>query len=89
MLGSDDADRTICHSHHQLFQQWISQSLEQQRSELQEYACRAGGPRALFQCYRGVIPPSARDVERQLYLTDLETLLEVLRVGGASANPTA
>jgi hypothetical protein len=41
--------------------------------------------------YRHLTPPTAREVERQLYLTDLETLLELSRFepGGASSIPEA
>jgi hypothetical protein len=45
---------------------------------LDEYLDTAGGPRYAL-AYRNLVPASARDVERQLYLTDLETLLELLR----------
>jgi len=39
-----------------------------------------GGPRFAL-AYRNLAPPTAREVERQLYITDLETLLELLRFG--------
>jgi hypothetical protein len=34
--------------------------------------------------YRNLMPPTARDVERQLYLTDLETLLGLLEIDQAA-----
>ena len=51
----------------------------EQKADLDDYVRVTGGRQQLFQLYREVIPPTAREVERQLYLTDLETLLELLR----------
>lgn len=84
VAGADDPDRTLRNSHQQVFQQWISMRLEEQKADLDEYLCTAGGPRYSIP-YRNLTPPSAREVERQLYLTDLETLLELLRYERGSA----
>jgi hypothetical protein len=91
LLGPDDADRTMCHSHHQVFSQWIGFSLAEQKADLDEYVGETGGRKHLLQQYRNLVPPTARDVERQLYLTDLETLVDLLRSGssGAFAAPIA
>jgi hypothetical protein len=78
MPGGEDPDRTLRNSHQQVFQQWISSGLADQKADLDEYLSTAGGPRYALP-YRNLAPSSARDVERQLYLTDLETLLELLR----------
>lgn len=83
LLSQEDADRTLCHSHHQVFSQWIGSSLAEQKGDLDEYVRDTGGKRYLLQQYRDLVPPTARDVERQLYLTDLETLVELLRYGNS------
>lgn len=85
LMGAEDSDRALCRSHHQLFSEWLAYSLAEQKSDLDEYLSTAGGPRH-FRHYQNLIPPTARDVERQLYLTDLETLMELLRYehGGAA-----
>jgi hypothetical protein len=90
LLGPEDTDRTLCHSHHQVFSQWLGFSLPDQKSDLDEYLTLAGSPRYALH-YRNLVPPTARDVERQLYLTDLETLLELLKFehGGAVSIPGA
>jgi hypothetical protein len=87
LLGPEDADRTLCDSHHQVFAQWIGSSLAEQKADLDLYVRSTDGPKYIRQEYTNLVPPMARDVERQLYLTDLETLLELLRYGygGASA----
>jgi len=84
-LGEEDSDRALSRSHHQLFSEWLAYSLAEQKSDLDEYLNMTGGPRYVRH-YDGLIPPAARDVERQLYLTDLETLLDLLRYehGGAA-----
>jgi hypothetical protein len=90
LLGPEDADRTLCHSHHQVFSEWLGFSLAEQKSDLDEYLNAVGSPRYALH-YHNLVPPTARAVERQLYLTDLETLLELLKYehGGAFSIPGA
>jgi len=90
MLGPEDTDRTLCHNHHQVFSEWLGFSLSDQKSDLDEYLNLSGHSRQALQ-YHNLVPPTARDVERQLYLTDLETLLELLKYerGGAFSFPGA
>jgi len=83
MLGCEDADRTLCRSHHQVFAEWLGFSLAEQKSDLDEYLQEPGNARQAMH-YRDLVPPTARDVERQLYLTDLETLMGLLEVGHAA-----
>ena len=89
-MTEEEADRTVRHSHHQAFQQWLTLSLSEQKGDLNQYLAESHGPRYALP-YRNLAPSTARDVERQLYLTDLETLLELLRFehGGAYAIPEA
>lgn len=81
----------LCHSHHQVFSQWIGSNLAEQKADLEDYVRDIGGRGHSVEHYRDLAPPTAREVERQLYITDLETLLELLRYGngGASATPEA
>lgn len=90
MLGPEETDRTLCNSHHQVFSEWLGFSLSDQKTDLDEYLNRAGSPREALH-YRYLAPPTAREVEVQLYLTDLETLLELLKFehGGAFSFPGA
>jgi hypothetical protein len=83
MLGSEDADRTLCRSHHQVFAEWLGFSLAEQKADLDEYLLAPGNSRYAMH-YRNLVPPTARDVERQLYLTDLETLMALLTVEHAA-----
>jgi hypothetical protein len=90
VLGPEDTDRALCNSHHQVFSEWLKFSLSEQKADLDDYLSAVGGSRDAFD-YHHLVPPTARDVERQLYLTDLETLLELLKYehGGAFAFPGA
>lgn len=83
ILGSEDTDRTLCRSHHQVFSEWLGFSLAEQKSDLDEYLQEPGNFRHAMH-YRDLVPPTARDVERQLYLTDLETLMGLLEVEQAA-----
>ena len=89
-VGAEDADRSLCSSHYQVFQEWLGFSLAEQKNDLDEYLSCGGAPRYALP-YRKLVPSTARDVERQLYLADLETLLELLKYerGGAFAIPEA
>ena len=82
------ADRTLRNSHHRVFSEWIGFNFAQQKADLEQYLASSAQPVDLAFC-RSLVPQAAHEVERLLYITDLETLLEVLRLerGGASANP--
>jgi hypothetical protein len=77
-VGGEITDRTLCHSHHQVFSEWLSFPLARQKADLDEYMVASRAPFDLVP-YRDIVPTTAHQVERQLYLADLETLLELLR----------
>jgi hypothetical protein len=83
MLGSGETDRILCRSHHQVFSEWLGFSLAEQKSDLDEYLREPGNSRYAVH-YRNLAPPTAHDVERQLYFTDLETLMGLLEVEQAA-----
>ncbi|MGA2192613.1 MAG: PAS domain S-box protein [Nitrospirota bacterium] len=72
--------------------------LEQQKADLDLYLSGLPGNRRTIletwirlQPYRSLVPAAAREVERQLYMTDLETILELLKneYGVVSPDPDA
>lgn len=89
-LGTGECDRALSHCHHQVFNQWIGFTLAEQKADLEAYL-RSSHQTVSLEFCRGLVPPSAHEVERLLYLTDLETLLELLRLerGGAFGRPEA
>ena len=90
IVGSEITNRTLAHSHHEIFSEWLSFSLARQKADLDEYLVGSRRPLDVAP-YRDIPPGTAHRVERQLYLTDLETLLELLRFehGGAYQAPEA
>lgn len=93
LVAGSESSQTICHCHHQIFTQWIGYTLAEQKSDLDDYLVSSGHSLNAFDLVfcRALIPQAAHEVERLLYLTDLETLLELLRLehGGAFVNPKA
>lgn len=85
LMATEDVDRTICRTHHQAFAEWLGFSLAEQKSDLDEFLQEPGSSRYATY-YRNLVPPTARDVERQLYLTDLETLMGLLEVEHAAVS---
>jgi hypothetical protein len=85
MIGADEADRVLSNAHHQIFSQWLSFSLEEQKNDLEAYAGDTG--ESPYDHYARLTPRTAREVERRLYFTDLETLMDLARYepGGASS----
>jgi hypothetical protein len=87
LQGPEEADRTLRHSHQQVFSQWIASSLADQKADLDGYMSEVGGRTQSLWRYRNVVPTLIRDVERQLYLTDFETLLLLLQFEHDAASP--
>jgi len=91
LLGPEGADRAIRHSHHQVFSEWLACSLAEQKADIDDFLREQGHAPgrpinwSVSLPYRSFIPPAARDVERQLYLADLETLLELLKAEHGAA----
>ena len=94
IFGEDDANKALKKSHLQLFEEWLTFSLEQQASDLDLYLAGLPDPRATvienwmkLAPYRNLIPASVRGVERRLYIKDLIKVLEVLKSAGGGAGP--
>lgn len=94
IFGEDDANKALKKSHIQLFSEWLTFNLEQQRADLDLYLSGLPDNRDLvlenwikLAPYRNLIPSSVRGVERRLYITDLTTLLGVLKNAGAGGGP--
>ncbi len=93
-FGDDESDSVLRHSHEQAFAEWLCFTLEQQKADLDLYLAGLNGNRRTIvntwirlSPYRNLVPSIAREVERQLYLADLETILELLRSEYGVASP--
>ena len=98
LFGEEEAHRALRQSHLESFGEWLAYSLEEQKADLDLYLAGLDGERRVIlgtwirvAPYRNLVPAGARDVERQLYLADLEAILELLRneCGVASPDPDA
>ncbi len=69
---ADGADPAIGRAAQQIFSQWVAMGLLEQARDLRAYRSsnRDGGPAD----HGALVPPGAREVERLLFLTDMETL---------------
>lgn len=94
--GPGEADRLIRGTHLDVFQQWLCFSLERQKEELEAYFSSLEGDRReilsnwlVLGPYAAWVPAESRDVERKLFYSDLEMVLELIRseTGVASRDP--
>ncbi|HVV45858.1 MAG TPA: hypothetical protein VHC72_11665 [Bryobacteraceae bacterium] len=95
-IGEEEAHNVIRRSHLAVFQEWLCFGLERQKEELEAYFASLDGDREKILAnwlvlgpYASWIPAESRDVERKLFYTDLETVLELIRTeyGVASRDP--
>jgi len=90
VFGADEANRALKKSHKQVFTEWLAFNLEQQMADLNLYLSELPEDKrtvlqawTLLKPYRNLLPSNVNPVERRLYLSELQTMLELLR--GASA----
>jgi hypothetical protein len=93
-VGEQAADVALRQSHSQSFSEWLAFSLEEQKADLDLYLSGIDSDKRTIldtwrrtRPYRNLIPAAAMDVERRLYNSDLETLLELLMVVHGVASP--
>jgi hypothetical protein len=94
IFGEEESDQTLRHSHAQVFNEWLCCNLQQQKADLDDYfSALEGSVQTVLATwirltpYRNFIPAAAREVEQQLFLRDLETLLELLKREHGVASP--
>jgi len=94
IFGEEDANKALKKSHLQIFMEWLTFNLEQQKADLEVYLQGLPDDRATvlenwikLAPYRNLIPGSIRGVERRLYIADLTALLEVFRNVAGAAGP--
>jgi hypothetical protein len=86
-VGEEAADEALQQSHWQCFSEWLAFSLEEQKADLDLYLSGIDSDKRTIletwtrsKPYRNLIPARAMEIERRLYNSDLETLLELLTV---------
>lgn len=95
-IGDHEADKLLRRSHLEIFNEWLCFGLQHQKTELNEYLSEQEGYRSRIlenwlslEPYAAWVPAESRDVERKLFYTDLEIILELVRTecGVASRDP--
>lgn len=85
--GKAELDRALRHEHLAVFDDWLCLDLRHQTAELEGYASSQDIPASALsrkwideQSYEGLIPSDSIPVQRQLFRTDMETVLATLLV---------
>jgi hypothetical protein len=85
-FSEKEADKTLSRSHKNVFVDWLCFSLEQQREDLESYLDSVGKDRGTIVAkwrewppYMSWIPPQSRPVDTELFRSDLEIVLELIR----------
>jgi hypothetical protein len=86
VFGADDSNRALKKSHTQVFAEWLSFNLEQQMADLNLYLSDLPeDKKTVLQAwtklapYKNLLPSNAKPVEKRLYLSELQTMLELIR----------
>jgi hypothetical protein len=86
LYTDDEADVVLRLSHEEVFGEWLNFPLEQQRRDLEQYLESVEDDKSAvlrtwltLSPYRNLIPAQAGAAERELYISDLELILELLR----------
>src|SRR5688500_19651188 len=98
VFGDQRANRALSEAHVNAFSEWLGYSLEQQKADLDLYLSSLStnkrtivGTWLRLTPYKNLLPTLVREMERDLYLTDLAVLLTLLKneYGVASPSPAA
>ncbi|MBI3697373.1 MAG: hypothetical protein HY238_21370 [Acidobacteria bacterium] len=93
VYSEEDANRALGQSHQQAFSEWLKFPLERQKQDLEEYLGALGKDRrrvldtwGRLAPYRNLLPSSATEAEQELFIADLELILDLLRgeIGSSS-----
>jgi len=94
VFGADEANRALKKSHKQVFEEWLNYNLEQQMADLKLYLSDLPEEKktvlqawTLLKPYKNFLPSTAKPVERRLYLSDLQTMLDLLRGASGADGP--
>lgn len=93
-FDAEEADRVLRASHIQVFSQWLSYGLQDQKLDLEEYLSSVDTELAAVLAnwirlapYQACVPADTRPVERELFLADLGRILEMLKYEHAVSSP--
>jgi hypothetical protein len=83
IFGRDESRNALSQSHLAVFQEWLNLPLAEKNNDLSIYFEGLGDPLpavlqhwAAIRAYRGYMPASARESERELFCAEVDVLLE-------------
>ena len=86
IYSEDAADQVLCESHEAVFSEWLNYELESQARDLEKYLESIEDDRdtvlatwLTLEPYRRLVPAGASEAERDLYVSDLQFVLDLLR----------
>jgi len=85
-FGREESAKALKESHERIFSEWLNLTLVEKSGDLKSYLQGLDEPQGLVvvhwlrsDYYRAQIPDSARPMESELFHTDLEALLQLLK----------
>ena len=86
IYSEDEADLVLRQSHEEVFREWLNYLLEPQVRDVEKYLDSIEDERETvletwltLEPYRRLLPAAASEAERDLYVTDLQLVLDLLR----------
>jgi hypothetical protein len=93
-FGREESGRALKESHERTFSEWLNLALPEKSGDLRTYLRSLDDPQGSVVVhwlrsdhYRAQIPDSARPMESELFHTDLEALLRILKNASAAEPP--
>jgi hypothetical protein len=93
-FGREESSRALRQSHEGIFSEWLKLALAEKSSDLGAYLQGLEDPKGMVvsywlnsKHYRAQIPDSALPMESELFHSDLEALLQILRNASAAGPP--
>jgi hypothetical protein len=85
-FGRDESGRALRQSHEEVFFEWLKLGLMEKHQDLRQYLATLEDPAAAVihhwlgsRTFRTQIPSAARPMESELFCSELEALLEIMR----------
>jgi len=96
VFGRDDSAKALRESHERTFIEWLSLTMEEKYHDLGHCLAGLEDPAQTVvahwlgaRIYRTYVPGSAREIERGLFCSDLEALLETIKNAPAELGPVS
>ena len=91
IYSAEQADRVLRESHEEVFREWLNYSLQPQADDLENYLDSIEDNRSTvlttwmtLEPYRRLVPAGATEAARELYINDLQLVLDLLQSGSSS-----